>query len=418
MLTVARPFVQGVTVSISWLKTAVFHIVWVLLNDKPVWYRLWSILFGAAPVLAWTLTFKKGVKLIPDDKRPPIHIDLLPKANAWLLSPIGVLLCTLSVLPLARLVYKFADENTSKSARPSRAKAFGISVALFPWALEGTFLLSKLPICNGLDLWAFASYGALHFASPIIAAWWIWGFGTQGAATVFGWNLSGLMTHLAFPNASPWFYDQYGVDAAVPDYSYPGSPAGLVRVDHILGTHIYEKAFGKGPVVFGAIPSLHAATAICCSLFVTRYSRGYKGLAFAWFYSFWMFWATQYLHHHWAIDLLVGSAYAALAFIIAERAFLRKFDRQHYEQGLTNGWDRLRWGIQDGTNDHGAVYPNGRTTRTSSFASFESGSTIGSSSGGVRTPPNFTRAGGYEAVRMVDEWEINDLRPIVSEEKV
>lgn len=62
---------------------------------------------------------------------------------------------------------------------------------------------------NGLDLFAFGSYGALHFASPIIAGWWIWGFGTQGAACTFGWtlgaqNLAGLATHIVFPNASPW----------------------------------------------------------------------------------------------------------------------------------------------------------------------------------------------------------------------
>lgn len=67
------------------------------------------------------------------------------------------------------------------------------------------------PQSNALDLFAFGSYGALHFASPIIAAWWIWGFGTQGAACTFGWtlgaqNLAGLATHLVFPNASPWLY--------------------------------------------------------------------------------------------------------------------------------------------------------------------------------------------------------------------
>lgn len=62
---------------------------------------------------------------------------------------------------------------------------------------------------NFLDLLAFSTYGALHFASPIVAGWWIWGFGTQGAASTFGWtlgaqNLAGLATHLVFPNASPW----------------------------------------------------------------------------------------------------------------------------------------------------------------------------------------------------------------------
>ena len=31
-------------------------------------------------------------------------------------------------------------------------------------------------------------------------------------------------------------YDLYGVDAVKPDYSYPGNPAGLIRVDQILGS--------------------------------------------------------------------------------------------------------------------------------------------------------------------------------------
>lgn len=42
-------------------------------------------------------------------------------------------------------------------------------------------------------------------------------------------------------------------------------------MDKVLGTHLYQKAFKKSPVVFGALPSLHAATAMCFSLFVARY---------------------------------------------------------------------------------------------------------------------------------------------------
>lgn len=68
--------------------------------------------------------FKRGVKLIPLESRPPvsarvnashrteltivrlkIHIDLLPWMNSILVSPYGVVIMTLSVLPLARLVY-------------------------------------------------------------------------------------------------------------------------------------------------------------------------------------------------------------------------------------------------------------------------------------------------------------------------
>lgn len=75
--------------------------------------------------------FKRGVKLIPLDSRPPvrlhcmlwpalpvsdwqrscphtqIHIDLLPWVNDMLVSPYGVIVFTIALLPLARLIYSF-----------------------------------------------------------------------------------------------------------------------------------------------------------------------------------------------------------------------------------------------------------------------------------------------------------------------
>ena len=40
-------------------------------------------------------------------------------------------------------------------------------------------------------------------------------------------------------------YDVYGIDAAQPDYTYPGNPAGLIRVDTILGSefHFFRHTF-------------------------------------------------------------------------------------------------------------------------------------------------------------------------------
>ncbi|BGP08918.1 hypothetical protein JCM10049v2_004769 [Rhodotorula toruloides] len=329
------------------------HCRWVLLNGASVPYRLWTVLVGAFPPFLWTFLFKQA-KHIPSDIRPPIHIDLLPRLNRLLLAPAGILLVTLSLLPLARVVYYWSDGD-KKGEERGRGRAYAASILAFPTLLWLSAKLGEAEVSNHLDLLAFGSYGALHFASPIIAGWWIWGFGSQGAACAFGWtlgaqNLAGLATHLVFPNAAPWFYDVYGIDAAQPDYSYPGNPAGLIRVDSILGTHIYTKAFGHGPVVFGAIPSLHAATSICCGLFVTRYSRGYRGLSFMLVYCFWMFWSTQYLHHHFAIDLLCGTFYSLLSFTLFERTRLRKLDRRHYSLGLTNGYERLFYARRDGEN--------------------------------------------------------------------
>ncbi|KAM0753255.1 hypothetical protein T439DRAFT_378955 [Meredithblackwellia eburnea MCA 4105] len=379
-----RALIRHTILLASIIRQFLKHCAWVLLHGESLVSRLWSVFVGAAPPFFWTFCFKQAKKL-PDSIRPPIHIDILPWANEIILSPLGVLCLTIALVPLARAVELASREDKAEDNEGTstlRGRAFAISILAFPTLVALTDFLGKANIRDSLDLMAFTTYGALHFASPIIAGWWIWGFGSQGAACTFGWclglqNLCGLATHLVFPNASPWFYDVYGGPdgPSQPDYSYPGNPAGLIRVDAILGTHIYTNAFGKSPVVFGAIPSLHAATAICCSLFVARYSTGVRGLTFMLVYCFWMFWSTQYLHHHFAIDLVVGTLYSGLAFAIADRVRLRFLDREHARRGLTNGWERLRWASVDG--GYSAVSSSEMSRRSSAASLLDIGGPVG-----------------------------------------
>jgi len=119
----------------------------------------------------------------------------------------------------------------------------------------------------------------------------------------------------------------------------PGSAAGLVRVDAVLGTHIYQNAFKASPLVFGAFPSLHGAFSCCCFFFIGRYSR--KGALMLGFYVLWQWFSTMYLRHHWRIDLLGGLAYTSFVFSIFYKS-LQKIDRA-YTCGVSgeNGWQRL-----------------------------------------------------------------------------
>jgi hypothetical protein len=119
----------------------------------------------------------------------------------------------------------------------------------------------------------------------------------------------------------------------------PGSAAGLVRVDAVLGTHIYQNAFKASPLVFGAFPSLHGAFSCCCFLFVARYSR--KGTFLLGFYVLWQWFSTMYLRHHWRLDLLGGLVYSAFVFSIFYRS-LARIDKA-YAFGVSggNGWQRL-----------------------------------------------------------------------------
>ncbi len=123
------------------------------------------------------------------------------------------------------------------------------------------------------------------------------------------------------------------------NYPMPGSAAGLVRVDAVLGTHIYTNAFKASPLVFGAFPSLHGAFSCCCFFFVARYSR--TGAFVTGFYVMWQWFSTMYLRHHWRIDLLGGLIYSAFAFSLFYTS-LAKIDKL-YGSGVSggNGWQRL-----------------------------------------------------------------------------
>lgn len=112
--------------------------------------------------------------------------------------------------------------------------------------------------------------------------------------------------HILNPHAAPWFHEGYPA-GTVPDYSFPGNAAGLVRVDDVLGTHLYTDGFRRGTVVFGAIPSLYAAAAVCCALFVARYG-GPPGSAGMAVHVALMCWSTMYFLHHFAVDLIADAA--------------------------------------------------------------------------------------------------------------
>jgi hypothetical protein len=60
--------------------------------------------------------------------------------------------------------------------------------------------------------------------------------------------------------------------------------------------------------------------------------------------------ADLFSRAQFAIDLLAGTFYSVVAFTLFERVRLRKLDRKHYSEGLTNGWERLWHARRDGEN--------------------------------------------------------------------
>lgn len=85
----------------------------------------------------------------------------------------------------------------------------------------------------------------------------------------------------------------------------PGSPAGLAAIDELFGIKLYTSTFTASPLVFGAFPSLHAGCATIEALFMIHVFPRLKPLFII--YVLWLCWATMYLSHHYAVDLVGGS---------------------------------------------------------------------------------------------------------------
>lgn len=170
---------------------------------------------------------------------------------------------------------------------------------------------------------AWFPYGITHFGAPFVCSAIMFFFAAPGTtptfARAFGYmNLIGVMIQIAFPCSPPWYENMYGLAPA--NYSMKGSPAGLARIDELFGFDMYTTTFTGSPVVFGAFPSLHSGNAVLEALFMSNCFPSLRPLFIA--YAMWIWWATMYLSHHYAVDLVAGGFIAAITFYIAKVNFL------------------------------------------------------------------------------------------------
>ncbi|KAG7192794.1 uncharacterized protein KQ657_001249 [Scheffersomyces spartinae] len=199
------------------------------------------------------------------------------------------------------------------------------------------------PIYTEKDLVSWFSYVILHFCAPLFTAIWLYAFHPQGALKLFGMslglqNILGVLTHLAFPNAPPWFIHVYGPDHEA-NYEMEGYAAGLIRVDTAMGTHLHTNGFHKSPIVFGALPSLHSAMAVCVFFHLAYYSRWTAIKALGLLFVVVQWWATIYLDHHWRLDLYAGLLYAIGLFTLFT-SMRAKVDERFFHARFTGDFVR------------------------------------------------------------------------------
>jgi membrane-associated phospholipid phosphatase len=175
-----------------------------------------------------------------------------------------------------------------------------------------------------LDLLAWLPYGITHFAAPFVCSLIMFVSASPGTVPIFArsfgyLNIMGVMIQLVFPCSPPWYENMYGLAPA--NYGMQGSPAGLARIDQLFGIDMYTTNFSaNSPLVFGAFPSLHAGNGVLEALFMSHCFPKLRPLFIG--YVIWLWWATMYLSHHYAVDLVGGGLIAAVVFYIAKSNFL------------------------------------------------------------------------------------------------
>lgn len=124
---------------------------------------------------------------------------------------------------------------------------------------------------------------------------------------------------LLLPAAPPWYLHAHG--CAIQLSAQP-SPAGLARVDELLGIHYFAGFYGRAASVFGALPSMHCAYPLIGLLTAWRVARwNTRVLHIA--YTFCMFFAALYLEHHWLLDAIAGWLTALVSVALADRLLAR-----------------------------------------------------------------------------------------------
>lgn len=168
----------------------------------------------------------------------------------------------------------------------------------------------------------------LHVPMMLVVLVILWKYGSAEKAqrytlAFFIMNVLAFSTHFLFPVAAPWYVENFGFSQ--PMGPIPGDPAGLVRFEQVLGLSFFSENYSISPVIFGAVPSMHAGFSTLGWLYSFQINRKFS--IFMGFYVLTMVFSALYLQHHYMVDLVWGIFYALLAWILVEKILLRGVQR-------------------------------------------------------------------------------------------
>jgi len=244
-----------------------------------------------------------------------IGYDLVRYARAPLVTPERVLGCELRNLELA--LFSVAPGVTPQDWFALHHHPVADLVLAVPYLIYLYLLLT------------YAFY--LYFVDRPRMRHLLWSFAIANYMAFFFW--------LALPAAPPWYVRTYG--CAI-DVSVAPSPAGLLRVDHLLGMSYFREFYARAASVFGALPSMHCAYPLL-GLLTARHVATARTWPIHIGYVLAMFAASIYFDHHWIIDGLLGWVLAIVA-VAAAKALLtrRSAPLVAPELGIESQWSEAR----------------------------------------------------------------------------
>ncbi len=200
-------------------------------------------------------------------------------------------------------------------------KLFGVGTAGNPLLFhEWLFSVFSHP------LWDFASgvFYTLHIPVVIVLILYFWWTRSISLAQKFTLaffliNIFAFATYFLLPAAAPWYVEKFGF--IQPTGPIPGDAAGLIRFEQLLGIKFFSENYQISPVVFGAIPSMHAGFATLGWLF--SFQAGRRSTYLLTLYILGMYISALYLQHHYLLDVIWGIAYALLAWVLIDKIFIK-----------------------------------------------------------------------------------------------
>lgn len=138
-------------------------------------------------------------------------------------------------------------------------------------------------------------------------------------------NFFAFATYLFYPAAAPWYVAKYGfLQPLAPVF---GDAAGLAKFDQLIGSGFSNQLYQSSPVVFGAIPSMHAGFTMLGLIYSFHLSR--KMVLPLALYTVGMWCSALYLQHHYMIDVVIGVLYAIIAYLVIEKLLLKMVRRTY-----------------------------------------------------------------------------------------